>query len=94
MIKLEKSRYGNPLPTYYLAKDFAKTAKHRELKAAVYELAALIERATPAGEKWIVIPNADHACVSIALDGGDPRRDDEATEAKRAMDVLRSVERA
>jgi hypothetical protein len=44
--------YGTPQPTIEVR--LPRTAHHRELAATLYDLAARIERATPASERWVV----------------------------------------
>lgn len=45
--------YGTPQPT--LEVRLPHTAHHRELAATLYDLAARLERATPASERLVVI---------------------------------------
>jgi hypothetical protein len=44
--------YGTPQPTIEVS--LPRTAHYRELAATLYDLAARIERATPANEGWVV----------------------------------------
>jgi hypothetical protein len=88
MIALESSRHGTATPTYYLVRSWVKQATHRKISAALYDLAASLERATPAGEGWVVVIDRDRACVCLELSEGDE------DEAARGMAILRAVERA
>jgi hypothetical protein len=47
-----ESRYGTPEPQ--IALRFPKGTHHRVVKAALHKLAAEIELATPASERWCV----------------------------------------
>lgn len=87
LVRLEESRHGTPRPTYYLVRDFVKSASHREVAAAVYRLAAQIEEASGFA-RWCVQPDTDRGCVALELSTGD------AAEVASAMGVLRLVERA
>jgi len=86
-IEINESRYGNPQPVYALNRDWVRSAHHREVAAAVYDLAARIERRTPTGASWVVVPDVHRALVRIELsEGGDSK-----TEQDAAMATLRAV---
>jgi hypothetical protein len=80
------STYGTPQPT--LEVSLPRTAHHRELAATLYDLAARIERATPASERWVVeVQRRGDTIGRVVLEmvEGDER------EVRAAMGVLRKV---
>lgn len=87
MIKLEKSYYGTPTPTYYLNAEFLKRAGYRQRNAAVYSLASTIEELSPEDEEWVVGVHMDRGCVYLELSEGTEE------EAARGMDFLRKMDR-
>jgi hypothetical protein len=81
-----ESRYGSPEPQ--LEVRFPKGTSSRALMAALHRLAADVELATPAGERWLV--HVEHAYdergrVYVELADGTTE------EAERALRVLASV---
>jgi hypothetical protein len=87
-ICLGASRYGTPRPQVEVRAP--KGTSHRRLRAALFALAAELELATPAGERWIVQvdPFADDVgWVYLELMDGDD------AEAARAMQLLRRIGR-
>lgn len=80
------STYGTPQPT--LEVSLPRTAHHRELAATLYDLAARIERATPASERWVVeVQRRGDTIGRVVLEmvEGDER------EVAAGMGVLRNV---
>ena len=106
MITLERSRYGNPTPTFYLARTYlegvhSKPALFRERAAAVYRLAAHIEEATaelpPYRSPSTGLTRRESWVVVPDTDAGCVRlelADGGTDEADRGMALLRAVERA
>lgn len=83
---LQTSTPGTPQPT--LEVSVPRTVHYRELAAALDELAARIERATPANEGWVVEVQRRGDTVGrvvLELGSGDER------EVGAAMGVLRTV---
>ncbi len=80
------STYGTPQPT--LEVRLPRTAHHRELAATLHDLAARIERATPAREGWMVAVERRGDTVGrvvLEMIDGDER------EAGAGMAVLRTM---
>ena len=75
-------------PTFELHDFGAYSTHHRTLNAALHRLAADVELATPASERWCVQSEAfydDRGIVYLEL------ADATATEADRGMAVLRAL---
>lgn len=82
-LSLAESRYGSPEPQIELR--FPKGTSHRVVKAALHTLAADVELATPANERWIVHTETyydDRGRVHLELAEATP------AEAERAMALL------
>jgi hypothetical protein len=78
--------YGTPQPTIEVS--LPRTAHYRELAAALYDLAARIERATPANERWVVeVQRRGDTTGRVVLD----LIDGDECEVSAAMGVLRAV---
>ncbi len=78
--------YGTAQPTIEVS--LPRTAQYRELAATLYDLAARIERATPAGEGWVVVVERrgdTSGRVVLEMIDGDER------EVDAGMGVLRKV---
>ena len=81
-----ESRYGSPEPQIELR--FPKGTHFRALKAALHKLAADVELATPANERWIVQAEDFYDArgrVYLELDGATP------AEAARGMALLKML---
>jgi len=84
---LARSRYGSPEPQIAVRMP-ERNAHHRKLSAALHALAAQVELATPAGERWIVqteMQADDHGRVYLEL------ATDHAEEANRGLALLRKI---
>ncbi len=78
--------YNTPQPT--LEVSLPRTAHYRELAATLYDLAARIERATPAREGWVVVVERRGDTIGrmvLEMIDGDER------EVGAGMGVLRMV---
>jgi hypothetical protein len=80
-----KVRHGSPVPQIDVR--FPKGTHYRAVKATCYKIAAEIEMATPAGEKWSVQIDAynETGRVYLELDGSTP------AEAERGMTLLAKI---
>jgi hypothetical protein len=80
-----ESRYGTPEPQ--LALRFPKGTSYRVVKAALHKLAAEIELATPASERWCVNTEDfnDGGRVYLELADATP------AEAERGMALLKKL---
>lgn len=82
---LRSSRYGTPMPT--LEVRLPRGAHFRQLHITLHLLAAAVEQATPARERWLVQLEGHDSLGFVyleLLDGSD-------TEAQRGLALLRSV---
>src|SRR5690349_14084872 len=88
-VLLAASRYGTPQPTIDL--DLPRHTPWRLAKAALYELAAAVEMASPPTARWSVciVESKDHQLpgggVHLELADGTP------AEARQGMAVLERV---
>jgi len=84
-VSLGWSRHGNPEPE--MALWFPKGTHYRIVKAALHNLAAEVELATPSGENWIVTAEDHHenGRVYLELSGAT------AAEAERGMALLKAL---
>lgn len=84
-VALETSRYGTPEPSFLVR--FPSRTHFRAAHAALHELAAAVERATPPGEGWIVQlePGDNRARLYLELATADP------AETDRGLTLLRDV---
>jgi len=81
-----QSRYGTPEPQIELR--LPKGASHRLVSAALHELAAKVEMATPERERWIVQTESFYDArgrVYLELSDATP------TEADRALALLKTL---
>lgn len=81
-----QSRYGTPEPQIDLR--FPKGASHRLVSAALHELAAKVELATPERERWIVQTESFYDArgrVYLELSDATP------SEADRALALLKTL---
>jgi hypothetical protein len=84
--ELLTARYGTPSPTLRVVGP--RDLHHREFSAALHDLAAAVERATPRNERWSVTRDRDGDTVgriTIEVAEGDAR------EVEAAMAVLKKV---
>jgi hypothetical protein len=77
-----ESRYGTPEPQ--IALRFPKGTSYRVVKAALHRLAAEIELATPASERWCVNTEDFNESGRVYLELADAR----PAEAARGMALL------
>lgn len=80
------SRFGNPEPQVEIR--LPHGSNYRAVKAELYKLAAALEQATPAAERWIVHTECFHDArgrVYLELFEASP------AEAARAMALLRAI---
>ena len=77
-----ESRYGTPEPQ--IALRFPKGTSHRVVKAALHKLAAEIELATLASERWCVNAEDFNESGRVYLELADAT----PAEAERAMGLL------
>lgn len=84
-VALEISRYGTPEPSALVR--FPSRTHFRAAHAALHELAAAVERATPAAEGWVVqLEHGDNrARLYLELATADP------AETDRGLTLLRDV---
>ena len=80
-----ESRYGNPEPQVALR--FPKGTHFRVVKAALHKLAAEVELATPAGERWCVQVDDYNESGRVYLELADAT----PAEAARAMAMLKKL---
>jgi hypothetical protein len=80
-----ESRYGTPEPQ--IALRFAKGTNYRVVKAALHNLAAEIELATPASERWCVNTEDFNESGRVYLELADAT----PAEAARGMALLEKV---
>ncbi len=87
-IEAATSRYGNAQPQVTV--QMPRGTHYRRLSAALYELAAKIERATPEYERWVLAVEAtSDERGRIYLELSDASEE----EAARALEVLRKAAR-
>jgi hypothetical protein len=80
--KLTRSEGGHPAPTLDVV--FPRATHHRAASAAMHRLAAVLEEATPAEEKWlVVISTVNEGRITLELDQATD------TEAARGLALLR-----
>lgn len=82
-----ESRYGTPEPQIALC--FPKGTSYRVVKAALHKLAAEVELATPASERWCVNTEDFNESGRVYLELADAT----PAEAARGMAVLRMLVR-
>lgn len=84
-VALETSRYGTPEPSVLVR--FPSRTHFRAGHAALHELAAAVERATPPAEGWVVQlePGDNRARLYLELATADP------AETDRGLALLRDV---
>jgi len=85
-VTLLASRFGNPEPQLEIR--MPPGFNYRAVRAELHKLAATLELATPAGERWIVHTESFHDArgrLYLELFEGTP------DEAARAMVILRKV---
>jgi hypothetical protein len=80
-----ESRYGTPEPQ--IALRFPKGTSYRVVKAALHKLAAEIELATPASERWCVNTEDFNESGRVYLELADAM----PAEAARGIAVLRKL---
>ena len=80
-----ESRYGNPEPQ--IALRFPKGTSYRVVKAALHNLAAEIELATPASESWCVNTEDCNESGRVYLELADAT----PAEAARGMVMLKKL---
>lgn len=81
-VSQSESRYGTPEPQ--IALRFPKGTSYRVVKAALHRLAADVELATPAGERWCVNTEDFNESGRVYLELADAT----PAEAERAMGLL------
>ena len=80
-----ESRYGTPEPQ--IALRFPKGTSYRVVKAALHKLAAEIELATPASERWCVNTEDFNESGRVYLELADAT----PAEAARGMEMLKKL---
>jgi len=80
-----ESRYGTPEPQ--IALRFPKGTSYRVVKAALHKLAAEIELATPASERWCVNTEDESESGRVYLELADAT----PAEAARGMALLKKL---
>ena len=80
-----ESRYGTPEPQ--IALRFPKGTSYRVVKAALHKLAADVELATPANERWCVSTDDYNESGRVYLELADAT----PAEATRGMAMLRKL---
>jgi hypothetical protein len=81
-VRQGESRYGTPEPQ--IALRFPKGTNYRVLKAALHKLAADVELATPASERWCVNTEDFNKSGRVCLELADAT----PAEAERGMALL------
>jgi hypothetical protein len=82
MVSQSQSRYGSPEPQ--IALRFPKGTSYRVVKAALHKLAADVELATPASERWCVTTEDFNESGRVYLELADAT----PAEAARGMAML------